>query len=188
MNKTTLTENLNFKPQYQETEYEVRYRQRELIYILKTGEKHLPRPERQHLTHFLLAGNLLHVKEVEISRSKNSKARLSHFNRNVVFVVNKDVLTNELKKIKDVFDNYLSFYRFERIDNPRISYNYDPYKPTNKDNVVVRLHYRRELVRWGVIEQDLLNYYRQDVVKKANGLVKIKNISKTHQKYVQHYR
>lgn len=188
MNKTTLIENLNFNTSYCDSEYDVRYKQRELIYILKTGEKCLPRPERQHLTHFLLAGNLLHVKEVEILRGKITRAKPTSFNRNIVFAVNKDTLTCELKKFKDVFDNYLGVYRFEILERPRTTYNYDPQKPVNKDNVVVRLHYRRELVRWGVIEQDLLKYHRQEVVKKSNGLVKIKSISKTCKKFNQSYR
>lgn len=180
MKKTVLIKNLNFRPQYEKSEYENTYQQKELINVLKTGTT-FKRLERTHLTYILLAGGLLHLVKCVVARYKSKGLKPYSYNRYVTFVIDQNELAKNLDNFKQVFDRYLSFYKLVKIDSPNVTYNFLPHVK-NPNNFVVRLYYRHEFVRWGLIDNDLLTHHRADVVKKTNGTVKIKNTKKLYKK------
>jgi len=177
----SIYEGLNMSPILGENSYEKDYLQRELIYSLQTGRKRFNRPERTQMNHIFTAGECCDVLVRTSSCLKFKPVRARTFNRKADLVVDKDLFLSVKKdQITNMLDRYFSYYKVQLIETDvqqsfKIENNiYTPERERLDYNEIrVRLCYKAELVRWGLIEYDLLEKYKPYVYK-TKGIVKLR--------------
>jgi len=177
----TIYEGLNMSPVIRENSYEKDYLQRELMHTLQTGKKRFTRPERTKMNHIFTAGDCCDVFFRMIGCLKFKPVRARTFNRKADLIVDKDLfLSIKKEQVKAMLDRYFSYYKVKLIDTDVqqsfkvLNNNYIP-EPARLDynEIRVRLCYKEELVRWGLVEYDLLTKYKQYVYK-TKGIIKLR--------------
>lgn len=145
--------------------YEKNYLQKQLIYTIRTGEKSFRRSKKTTIPTLLYVSGVSDVVHRYLSCRCSKPKKLESFNTFVSLIVNKDTLYNNLINIKNGFDKYLQHYRV-RVKN--VSY-IEP----NSDQIKIEIAYRSDLIRWGLVDKDLLANYKSSVCMRK-GVVKFK--------------